>query len=84
MGAIPSQITSLTIVYSTVYSDADKKNLKAPRHHDSHWLDINYDFSFTRTPCYKTHTNFCLHYVIAGMHSLAGAKPLSEPRLEFC
>ena len=23
MGAIPSQITSLTIVYSTVYSDAD-------------------------------------------------------------
>ena len=26
MGAIASQITSLTIVYSTVYSDADKKN----------------------------------------------------------
>ena len=25
MGAIASQITSLTIVYSTVYSDADKK-----------------------------------------------------------
>ena len=27
-----SQITSLTSVYSTVYSDADKKNIKAPRH----------------------------------------------------
>ena len=27
-----SQITSLTIVYSTVYSGADKKNIKAPRH----------------------------------------------------
>ena len=25
MGAIPSQITSLTIVYSTVYSDADQR-----------------------------------------------------------
>ena len=32
MGAMASQITSLTIVYSTVYSDADKKNIKAPRH----------------------------------------------------
>ena len=26
MGAMASQITSLIIVYSTVYSDADKKN----------------------------------------------------------
>ena len=25
MGAVASQITSLTIVYSTVYSDSDKK-----------------------------------------------------------
>ena len=32
MGAMASQITSLTIVYSTIYSDADKKNIKAPRH----------------------------------------------------
>ena len=34
MGAIASQITSLTIIYSTVYSDADhrKQNIKAPRH----------------------------------------------------
>ena len=33
MGAIVSQIASLTIVYLTVYSDADiKKNIKAPRH----------------------------------------------------
>ena len=34
MGAVTSQITSLTIVYSTVYSDADQGNIKAPRH----WL----------------------------------------------
>ena len=32
MGETASQITSLTIVYSTVYSGADKKNIKAPRH----------------------------------------------------
>ena len=32
IGTIASQITSLIIVYSTVYSGADKKNLKAPRH----------------------------------------------------
>ena len=31
MGAMASQITSLTIVYWTVYSGADKKNIKAPR-----------------------------------------------------
>ena len=27
-----SQITSLTIVYSTVYSGVDQENIKAPRH----------------------------------------------------
>ena len=33
MGTIASQITSLTIVYPTIYSDADKKqNIKALRH----------------------------------------------------
>ena len=32
MGAIASQITNLTIVYSTVYSDAGQRNIKAPRH----------------------------------------------------
>ena len=32
MGAIASQITSLTIVYSTVYSGADQRKHKAPRH----------------------------------------------------
>ena len=32
MGAMASQITSITIVYSTVYSDTDHKNIKAPRH----------------------------------------------------
>ena len=32
MGAIASEITSLAIVYSIVYSDANQKNIKAPRH----------------------------------------------------
>ena len=32
MGAIASQITSLTIVYSTVYSDADQRKHQSPRH----------------------------------------------------
>ena len=32
MGTMASQITSLTIVYSTVYSGADQRNIKAPRH----------------------------------------------------
>ena len=32
MGTMASQITSLTIVYSVVYSGAYKKNIKAPRH----------------------------------------------------
>ena len=32
MTTMASQITSLTVVYSTVYSDADQENTKAPRH----------------------------------------------------
>ena len=31
MTTMASQITSLTVVYSTVYSEADKKTIKAPR-----------------------------------------------------
>ena len=31
MGAMSSQITSLTSVYSTIYSSADQRNIKAPR-----------------------------------------------------
>ena len=34
MGEMASQITGITIVYSTVYSGADLKKIKAPRH----WL----------------------------------------------
>ena len=34
MTMVASKITSLTAVYSIVYSDADQKNIKAPRH----WL----------------------------------------------
>ena len=32
MGAMASQITSLTIAYSTVYSGAIKENINYPRH----------------------------------------------------
>ena len=32
MTMMASQITSLTVVYSTVYSDADQRNIKALRH----------------------------------------------------
>ena len=32
MGSMASQITSFTIVYSTVYSRPDQRNTKAPRH----------------------------------------------------
>ena len=32
MGVMASQITSLTIVYSTAYSGEDQKIIKAPRH----------------------------------------------------
>ena len=32
MSAMTFQITSLTIVYWTVYSDAVKENIKGPRH----------------------------------------------------
>ena len=32
MGAMASQITSLTIVYSTVYQTADQRKIKSSRH----------------------------------------------------
>ena len=32
MDGMASQIPSLTIVYSTVYSGADQEDIKAPRH----------------------------------------------------
>ena len=31
MGAMASQVTSLTIVYSTVYTGQNKENIKSPR-----------------------------------------------------
>ena len=37
MGAIASQITSLTIVYSTVYSGADQRKLQSSRHRPFVW-----------------------------------------------
>ena len=37
MGAIASQITSLTIVYATVYPGSDQRKIKAPRHWPFVW-----------------------------------------------
>ena len=37
MDAITSEITSLTIVYSSFYSGADQRNIKAPRHWPLWW-----------------------------------------------
>ena len=37
MGTVASQITSLTIVYSTVYRTQIKENIKAPRHWPVCW-----------------------------------------------
>ena len=47
MSAMAFQITSLTIVYSTVYSGADKKNIKAPRHW-SLWGEVTGEFTTQR------------------------------------
>ena len=48
--AMASQFTSLTIVYSTVYSGARKENIKAPRHWPlcgeftgDRWIPCTYD-----------------------------------------
>ena len=42
MGAMASQITGLTIVCSTVCSDADQRNIKAPRHWPLWWEFTGY------------------------------------------
>ena len=40
MGAIASQITSLTIVYSTVYSDADQRKHQSSAVNSPHKLPV--------------------------------------------
>ena len=42
MSAVASKITSLAIVYTTVYSGTDKKTIKVPRHWPS-WGDFTGD-----------------------------------------
>ena len=41
MGAMVSQITSLTIVYSTVYSGADQSSVSLPLVWGIHWWPVN-------------------------------------------
>ena len=48
MSAMASQITSLTIVYSSIYSRADKKNMKTSRHWPL-WLEFTGDRWIPRT-----------------------------------
>ena len=48
MGTMASQITSLTIVYLSVYSGAMKENIKAPRHWHL-WGEFTGDWWIPRT-----------------------------------
>ena len=73
MGAIVSQITSLTIVYSTVYSDADHRNIKAPRYwrgpvNSPHkWPVTRNMFPFDEVIMryqLSVHLSMCCHWVI--------------------
>ena len=48
MGEMAYQITSITIVYLTVYSGTDQRNIKAPRHWPL-WGEITVDLWIPRT-----------------------------------
>ena len=56
MGAIASQITSLTSVYSIVYSEI-KQNIKAPRHWPDRWIPRTNGQS--RGLCFHLMTSSC-------------------------
>ena len=88
MGAIASQITSLTIVYSAVYSDADKRKLQSSasmaflrgiyrdlRRHRAHYDDI----VMKQWPCVFcpqcVKCDFCYEFHIS--HPLPKHAPLS-------
>ena len=68
MGAIASQITSLTIVYSTVYSDTDER-----KHQSSaslafvrgiHRSPVNFPHKWPVTrKCFHLMTSSCIHYI---------------------
>ena len=52
MGAIASQITSLTIVYSTVYSDADQRKYQSP-------ASLAFVWGIHRGKCFHFMTSSC-------------------------
>ena len=64
MGVMASQITSLTIVYSSVYSSGDQGNIKAPRHWTLCW-EFTDDRGIPRTKgqlrgkCFHLMTSSC-------------------------
>ena len=63
MGTMAYQIASLTIVYSTVYSGADQRNIKAPRH----WLlwgEFTGDFPAQRAGDVENVSIWLRHHVL--------------------
>ena len=81
MGTMASQITSLSIVYSIVYSDADQKKIKATRH----WPlcgEFTGDRGIPRTngqlrgKCFHLMTSSCpMWFIITGASCPAGRHP---------
>ena len=65
MGVIASQITSLTIVYSTVYSDADKK-----KHQSSASLALTGEFPAQMAANEENVSNWWRHHVLQGANGL--------------
>ena len=66
MTTMASQITSLTVVYSTVYSDADQRKHQSPASlafvwgiHRDRW--IPYTKGLLRGKCFDLMTSSCLH-----------------------
>ena len=66
MTAMASQITSLTVVYSTVYSDADQRKHQAPRH----W-PLCGEFTGTGGPIQLSYVAYITFFLI-GWHSCPG------------
>ena len=67
MTTMAFQITSLTVVYSTIYSDADQKNITAPRHlplwgnHRDRWIPRTK--GQLRGKCFHSMTSSCFWQV---------------------
>ena len=67
-----SQITSLPVVYSTVYSGADQENMKAPRHWPL-WREFTGDRWIPRTRGrYSENVSIWRHRYVRGTNTICG------------